>query len=295
MFSIKKIILCLCFFCVSSSHACQAFKRAHHMNLPKHSQVRNLTNDAKNRQHTPPNKRVSQNKLLEHMRSSKVVDLTHTLTPNIPTWTAECGFKQKNILDYAKDNLRVQSIRAFSGAGTHMDAAAHFFEGAKDTSEYSPELFFLEGAIIDVQQKVINSHDYFITADDIRTYEKSHGLLLDSNMVIFNTGWHKRWHDVNLYRNPDSSGGMIFPGVHVKTAELLLERGVKVVAIDTLSPDGCDDTFPFHKIWLKNGNTIIENLNLNHGILPPRGTTIITLPQKITGATEASTRIIALL
>jgi kynurenine formamidase len=233
--------------------------------------------------------------LLNSMRSSKVIELTHSLRPSIPTWTAECGFQQNNDLDYHSHGIRAQSVHSFAGAGTHMDSPAHFFEGKEDIAAYPSELFFLEGAVIDVRQEVLSSDTYFVTADNICDHEKKYGKLSANNMVLFNTGWHTRWPDVQRYRNPDSSGQMMFPGVSPKAGELLLERGVKVIAIDTLSPDGCDESFPFHNLWLGSGNSIIENLNLRYGGLPMRGSTIVNLPQKVAGATEASTRIIALL
>lgn len=233
--------------------------------------------------------------LLNIMRSSRVIELTHSLRPTIPTWTAECGFKQINDLDYDSHGVRSQSIHSFAGAGTHMDSPSHFFRDKDDISAYPSDLFFLEGAVIDVRSQVSKSPTYFVMPDDIRAHEKAHGLLGPASIVIINSGWHTRWPDVKLYRNEDTSGQMIFPGVSPAVAELLLERGVRVIAVDTLSPDGCDNNFPFHNIWLGSGNTIIENLNLRYGGLPARGSTIINLPQKVAGATEASTRIIALL
>lgn len=231
--------------------------------------------------------------LLRELKNKKIIDLTHSLKPSIPTWTGACGFAQELLHNYDPDGLRVQSINALAGAGTHIDAPSHFYKGMRDVSQYPHDQFFFEGAVIDVSQKVQKNENYLITVDDILNHEKSYGKLSIATLALFNTGWHTHWLDAKKYRNENKNGTMIFPGVSLQATNLLLERGVVSFGIDTLSPDQSDLNFPVHKLWLGAGNTIIENLNFN-GKLPPRGSIVINLPQKIEHGTEASTRIIAL-
>lgn len=67
--------------------------------------------------------------------SYNIVDSTHTLSPDIPTWGLNCGFRINNILDY-KDcttatKFRVQTLEMEAGIGTHLDAPAHCVEDAR--------------------------------------------------------------------------------------------------------------------------------------------------------------------
>lgn len=68
-----------------------------------------------------------------------LVDLTHTLAPDIPSWSGTCGFRHEVKLDYAdcKEDtpfsvkFRVQQIKMHAGIGTHMDAPAPAFPAEK--------------------------------------------------------------------------------------------------------------------------------------------------------------------
>ena len=63
--------------------------------------------------------------------------------------------------------------------------------------------------------------------------------------MVMNTGWHKRFSDSKAYVNQDEQGVLHFPGFSVAAAELLVERDVAGVGIDTLSLDpGSDLSFP---------------------------------------------------
>ena len=59
-----------------------------------------------------------------------LIDLSHTLSENSPTWNGSCGFKSEIKLDYDK-GLRVQKFYLHAGVSTHMDAPAHFYKDGK--------------------------------------------------------------------------------------------------------------------------------------------------------------------
>ena len=110
-----------------------------------------------------------------------------------------------------------------------------------------------------------------------------------------NTGWEKYWNNTVKYRNADAKGKMHFPGFMAKTAELLLERKISGIGIDTLSPDGSTDKerFPVHELILGAGKYILENL-CNLASLPPSGALALVMPMKVVGGAESAIRIIAL-
>ena len=87
---------------------------------------------------------------------------------------------------------------------------------------------------------------------------------------------------------------MHFPSFSAKATELLIERNIAGIGIDTLSPDtGALGMFPAHQIMLSAGKFIIENLT-NLKLLPAFGAQIIALPLKIKDGPESPARVIAI-
>lgn len=223
-----------------------------------------------------------------------LIDLTHTLSPEIPTWEGTCGFQQTITVDYStypQAHCRVQELSLFAGIGTHMDAPAHFITGGLTIEQIPLEKLCVPLCVINVSAQA--NQNYLISPDDIHEYERTYGVITPNSLVIGYTGWERLWHNPAAYRNADSSGRMHFPGFSLKAAQLLLERAIAGIGIDTLSPDGEDLTFPVHKALLGAGCYIIENI-ANANILPPCGARAIVMPIKIKGGTEAPVRVIAL-
>lgn len=218
------------------------------------------------------------------------VDLTHTITTSIPAWQGTDSFSTNIIRDYHQ-GLRTQQFNIGSNTGTHLDAPAHFYKNAPAVDDIPLDKLIVPAYVIDVSSKA--SEDYRISGDDITEFEKQYGQIPEGSLVIGNTGWHRNWIEPKKYRNLDSSNVMHFPGFSLEAAQLLLERNIVGIAIDTLSPDGADTTFPVHKLLLKAGKYIIENI-ANIEKLPPTGAYVIALPLKIHGAVEAPMRIIGL-
>jgi len=218
------------------------------------------------------------------------IDLTHTITTSIPAWQGTDSFSTNIIRDYHQGH-RTQQFNIGSNTGTHLDAPAHFDQHAPMIDDIPLDKLIVPACVIDVSSKA--SEDYHISADDIAAFEKQHGQIPAGCLVIGNTGWHRHWIEPKKYRNLDPHNVMHFPGFSLEAAQLLLERNIVGIAIDTLSPDGADTTFPVHKIILGAGKYIIENI-ANIEKLPPTGAYVFALPLKIHDAVEAPMRIIGL-
>ncbi|GAG84904.1 unnamed protein product [marine sediment metagenome] len=224
-------------------------------------------------------------------KNYNIIDLTHSLSSKIASWEGDCGFHLKNKIDYDQ-GVRVQAIQMRAGIGTHIDAPSHFIPDGDNIAQLAIANLITSAYVIDVREKV--HPDYFISADDIDKFEKQHGRIEADSLVIALTGWEQHWTDPAKYRNVDDKGKMHFPGFSPQSVELLLQRGINGVAIDTLSPDGSDMTFPVHHLLLGAGKYIIENI-ANCALLPAKGACIVALPIKVADGTEAPLRIIALL
>lgn len=225
--------------------------------------------------------------LLEPFR---IVDLTQPLFADVPTWSGSCGFCLKIQKDY--DQLfRVNHIQMDAGIGTHMDAPCHLIKGGLSIEKIPLDQLITQACIIDVSSKA--DGDYEISMHDIEAYEKKYGLIPKGAVVIGYTGWSRFWLDAKGYRNLDSNGKMHFPAFSAKAAEALLTRDIAGIAIDTLSPDCLDFTFPVHRSILGAGKYIIENIG-DCSQIPPKGAYIIALPLKLQECTESPLRMVAL-
>ena len=225
------------------------------------------------------------------MKEFKVIDLTHRLLPEVPSWDGSCGFELFIGTDY-KDctppNLfRTNKIKCSAGIGTHMDSPAHVAPGGRTIDKLTLEELVTDCVVIDVSSEA--DANYIITPTVLEKFEKEYGEIKLNSFVIFYTGWDKHWGNREKYNNNHK-----FPSVDLSTAELLLKRGIAGLGIDTLSADTGANGFPVHHAILGADKYLVENV-ANAKELPPTGAKSLILPIKIKDGTEAPVRLIALL
>ena len=220
----------------------------------------------------------------------KLIDLTHTLSPEIPTWTLKCGFFSDVKLNYSDctgpQKFKVQQLKMHAGIGTHMDAPSHGFEYYKNIDQLPIENFVAPGICINVSDKAIDEH-FILSCDDILQFEGLHGPIPKHCIVIIYFGWDKYWNEPNKFVN-----NFQFPSIGKEAAELLLSRQIHAIGVDTMSPDLPSQNHPVHTLFLGSQKYLIENV-ANAKLLPPSGFELIALPIKTQGCTESPMRLIA--
>ncbi len=221
----------------------------------------------------------------------KIIDLTHPLSSEVPTWNGSCDFCSEIKQDYDK-MFRIQQIKMHAGIGTHMDAPSHCIQGGHSIADIPLEQLIVPACVIDVSIKA--DADYEISFEDIENYERTYGIIPKGSLVIGYTGWSRFWTNPDAYRNIDANGQMHFPAFSSKAAELLLKKDIVGLAIDTLSPDCLDQSFSVHRLILGAGKYIIENI-ADCSKLPPKGSYVMALPLKVKDGTESPIRIIGLI
>ena len=128
--------------------------------------------------------------------------------------------------------LSWENLKTMTHRGTHVDAPSHFgpiVEGKKSkTNEDLPlSWFYGDGVVIDMKHK---KGGELITCTDIKkdlreiNYE-----LKPFDIVLINTGADKNW-DTPRYL-------IDYPGLTVEAVKWILEKGVKVIGIDSYSLD----------------------------------------------------------
>lgn len=219
----------------------------------------------------------------------KLIDLTHTLSNNVPTFEG-CGFHLHTALDYQdcsdEVKFRVQEMNLRAGTGTHLDAPAHIESGKWFIDEIPLQHFYAPLIKIDVTAKAHES--YILSEQDVLEFEALHGMIPARSFIAIQTGWDQRWPN-HAFRNE-----LIFPSISKAAAQLLLERQIIGLGVDTLSPDLPTIGYPVHALLLGNQKLIVECLN-NLSAMPAVGGFILIAPMKIKGATEAPARIFGIL
>lgn len=243
-----------------------------------------------------------------------VVDLSVLTGPTQPSSPQEGqSFVQVPIDDYeSPGGDYIEFIQVHDDhTGTHVDAPIHYIPPPERGLDYGAEIgrvtvdlipldqMMGNAAVIDARPLIKNAEigssthlkeSPEIDADYIRNWEEQHGRLGAAEIVLFFTGWSDE------YYRPYPEGHAYdrsHPAPSVNAYELLAERGVTCVGIDTRGIGLMqDDTGP-HRAALGRNIVAVENLT-NLGAVPPRGAFFIFLPHKFEGASGGMGRAIAL-
>ena len=103
----------------------------------------------------------------------KVVDLTHTLKSNIPTYPEDPEFSAKPAIQFPKgDGCRVHALSLGTHTGTHIDAPFHFDENGKKIDEVPLDWFIGRPVVIDISSLVSYRDRFWIEWEHLAEYEE---------------------------------------------------------------------------------------------------------------------------
>jgi kynurenine formamidase len=227
-------------------------------------------------------------------RFKSAVDLTHTMSPDFPTFFGVAGIELQKQFDIKKDGFNLHWWRIIEHAGTHLDAPIHFSEDGASVDKIGVDALVVPLAVVDVAAKAGQNADYQLSRQDLAAWERRHGRLPDNCCVAMHSGWARHLADTAKYTGKDAAG-FHFPGIAAETTEWLMkERRVAGLAVDTLSLDhGPSKDFKTHYLWLPSGRWGLENVaNLDR--VPAAGATLVVGTAKVKDATGGPARLIAL-
>lgn len=228
--------------------------------------------------------------------AARVVDLTHTLTPEFPLFPAYDPVEVADKFTMGADGFFARSWSFDEHCGTHVDAPAHF-GGETTVDELPVSDLVLPAVVVDISERASRDDDAVVLPDDVRDWERRHGALPDRCVLLALTGWGARAHDGDRYLNADEHGMPHSPGFSVELAQwLVAERpGVRGLGLDTASLDrGATTAYEAHTAWLPTGRYGIENLN-NLDQVPPSGAWLVVGAPKLLAGSGGPSRILALL
>ena len=236
--------------------------------------------------------------------AGELVDLSHAYDQTTIFWPTSDPFRLDKTADgitpggyyYASNNF----FTAEHG-GTHLDAPLHFSSDGQAVDQIPIERFFGAAVVIDVVALAEGSADYQIGVEDLLAAEKAQGAIPADAIVLFRTGFSRRWPDAARYlgtaaRGADAVRDLHFPGLHSDAAKWLIDnRSIRAVGIDTASIDfGQSTLFETHRALFARNIPAFENLTALER-LPLRGASIVALPMKIGGGSGAPLRAVAIL
>ena len=96
--------------------------------------------------------------------------------------------------------------------GTQLDPPAHWHQCFPAIDELPATLALRKIAVISIADKVQSNANYHLTADDVRAWERTHGMVPAGSVVMVRSDWSKRWPDAARIQPADGK----FPGA-IKT------------------------------------------------------------------------------
>ncbi|GMG81980.1 cyclase family protein [Paralimibaculum aggregatum] len=225
--------------------------------------------------------------------AARVVDMTHTLSPDFPTYGGPPGISMDQQFNFAEHGYNLFQMTIDEHTGTHVDAPLHFSADGLSVDEIPVENLVCPLCVVDIREKAAASPDAELTPDDIKAWIAAHGEIPDGACVALHSGWQAHL-GTERFRGADAEGTQHYPGFHVEAAQMLLETGAAGIAVDTLSLDiGRSASFDTHYAWLPANRWGLENI-ANLDAVPASGATLVLGAPKHKGGTGGPARVLAL-
>ncbi|MCR5688481.1 MAG: cyclase family protein [Lachnospiraceae bacterium] len=214
--------------------------------------------------------------------------MIHDLTLDVETGMPTCGTPWHQTVEItqmgrlAEVGRNTSRIVLGSHSGTHMDAPFHFIEDGITMESLDVNLMWGRAVAVDMRSKGAGST---VTLSDVEAIDVS-------ERMIFVFGWYHNWKTDRFYKD--------FPYFETDAVEYLIKRGMKVMALDTPSPDdgsaikekGETDS-PNHVMLLKNGVLIVEYLCNTDFMENGKEYELVALPLKVKGSDGCPARVLA--
>jgi kynurenine formamidase len=225
-------------------------------------------------------------------QSGGVVDMTHLLSEEFPTFGGAPGIAYDKQFDFAANGYNLYRLTIDEHTGTHIDAPLHFSPDGASVAEIPVTSLVCPLAVIDIAARAAEDPDTQVTPDDIAAWIAANGPIPDGACVAMHSGWADKV-GTPAFRGTDA--GLSFPGFHIEATEMLMEEtGAVAMAVDTLSLDhGKSADFATHYAWLPSGRYGIECL-AGLAQVPAAGATLIVGAPKTRGGTGGPARIFAM-
>jgi len=192
-------------------------------------------------------------------------DVTVPLCNELPTWPGDPAVEISDWRCLANgDSANVSNLNLGAHTGTHVDAPAHFIDGAAKV-----ESLPLESLIGAVEVVAVPDDCRAIDDEFVRTHCSA-----DAQRILFKTHNSAFWSEAHPQFHTD------FTYLELEAAQTLAQRGVKLVGIDYLSIEKyASPKHETHLALLSRGVVILEGVNLTD--VPAGKYELICLPLRL--------------
>jgi arylformamidase len=210
------------------------------------------------------------------------IDLTHPFSPEVPRVASFAPPTFTRIAEMPDKPLNVTRMDTIVHMGTHVDAPRHFFLDGPSMEAIPLERMMGRGVVLRMEKPAYG----VIEPSDL---ERASPRIEPGDIVAIDTGWSARWGTPAWDQQPCLSQ---------EAARWLLEKRVKMVAVDTPTPDipldrrPPDFNWPVHRTLLAHGILIAEQL-ANLARLADRRVEFVFAPLPIAGSDGSPARVIA--
>lgn len=192
-----------------------------------------------------------------------IYDATVPIRPRMPIYEGDPGVKIEPWSALAKcESANVSFLHLGAHTGTHVDAPAHFIEGARKVNELSLDVLIGPARVVRVPDELSEITVDFVNSIALNGVER----------ILFHTRNSRFWSEEAFRKD--------YTYLLPEAAESLIQSGVKLIGIDYLSIEkfhsGHHRT---HLALLSHNAVIVEGLNLSE--VPAGDYELICLPLKI--------------
>jgi len=235
------------------------------------------------------------NRLYSAIAESRIIDLTHPISAQIPVWPGDPAVEITPWATYENDQYFINKIAIGEHSATHWGTPNTFIKGARSAEMFKAEELVLPAVVIDIREMASNDPDYRLSVDDINAWERQHGqVIAPGSVVILFTGWQSKWGNPAAFLGTDDRNIRHWPGFGADATAFLIEhRHIAGLGTDTHGPDpGNDQNFASSFAIYESDGMILECLT---GLdqLPPTGAVLVVGGWPIQGGSGSPARVIA--
>lgn len=211
-----------------------------------------------------------------------VIDLTHTIRPNMPVYPGTEPPTLETANTYEADGFKETRLSLFSHTGTHIDPPAHIIPGRTTLDRFPAEQFTGKALVIDCRDLPEGA---LISMERLQQYGSK---LQDAEFLLFCTGWDARWGTEAYFGD--------YPCISFEVLEYILAGTYKGIGFDVIGLDPIADTAltRHNRLFRETDILNIENLT-NLQLCGSDLFTFCCLPLKVQDSDGAPARAIAIL
>ena len=216
----------------------------------------------------------------------RVIDLSYPIEEGMPTFAAPWHpVVEITILGrHAYEGRATRKLSLGTHTGTHVDAPLHFIKDGRSIESLSVDVLVGPARVVKFPNCPPGKR---VEVDELAP------ILAGKNYtrVLFRYDWSRYWKTAQFYEN--------WPHLSLAAAQFLLDEGVKLVGMDSPSPDNPGDNSrsgndsPVHKLLMNRDVILVEYLT-NLGEIAGDEVELAACPLNILGSDGAPARCVAI-